>query len=256
MAQRSTTEEVLVRRAPILRSLLDEPKDKARLRQSVPVSRSTINRGLRELESRGFVEPGDGEYRPTLAGRIAYESVDEYTSRLAGIDATTDLLGELDHVTPFSPAVLSGVEVVRPDQTAPDRPFERVAAYVEAADEIRGVISAASERYVALYADRIEEGMGLAAVLTPTVTSRLASEYVEQAGRIFGAETTAFRELGDRLPFGVTLGDHPDGTTLCVTIYGDYGVAGVLLNDSAGAVDWGESVFRDAWDRATPLPDP
>lgn len=256
MVHRSTTEGVLVRRAPILQSLLDEPKDKARLRQVVPVSRSTINRGLRELESRGFVERDDGEYRPTLAGRIAFESVEEFTGRLAGIDATADLLGELDQASPFSPVVLSGVEVVRPDRTTPDRPFERVASFVESAHEVRGVLSAASERYVDLYADRVDDGLRVSAVLAPRVTSRLTSQYADAAGRIFAAETTAFRELDDRLPFGVTLGETPDGTTVCVTIYGDYGVAGVLVNDATAAVEWGESVFDDAWERATPLPDP
>lgn len=246
----------LVRRAPLLRSLSESPKEKSELREALSVSRSTVDRGLREMEAAGFVERDDAHYRVTLAGRFALDAVERFTGRAAGIEETTDLLGDLSHDTPLSPAVVDGAEVVRPDQTAPDRPFERVAAFVERADDVRGVLTAVSGRYVELYGQHVADGLSIAMVVTPQVVEGLASRYGDQAREMLSTGNTSLRELDERYPFGLTLGRANGRTQVALTIYSDYGVAGVIVNDHPEAVEWAEQFFEDAWDRATPIPNP
>ena len=256
MEQESSLDGALVRRAPLLRALSSSPKEKPALREALSVSRSTVDRGLRELEAAGFVERDDDRYRLTLAGRIALDAVERFTDRAASIEETTDLLGDLSHDTPLSPAVVAGAEVVRPDQTAPDRPFERVAAFVERADDVRGVLTAVSGRYVELYAGHVADGMSVSVVVTPEVVERLASRYGDQARAMLSTGNASLRELDERYPFGLTLGRADGRTRIALTVYGDYGVAGVIVNDAPDAVAWAEGFFEDAWDRATPIPNP
>lgn len=63
--------EKIGKRARILDSLLAEPKDKRDLTDDLDISRSTINRGIRELEAVGAIEYVDGEFVPTVCGREA-----------------------------------------------------------------------------------------------------------------------------------------------------------------------------------------
>ncbi|MFC6724287.1 MarR family transcriptional regulator, partial [Halobium palmae] len=50
-------------RFDLLELLLDEPADKRELTAALPVSRSTVNRALRDLERLDLVERVDGAYR-------------------------------------------------------------------------------------------------------------------------------------------------------------------------------------------------
>lgn len=63
--------EKIGKRATILDSLLAETKDKRDLTDDLDISRSTINRGIRELEAVGAIEYVDGEFVPTVCGQEA-----------------------------------------------------------------------------------------------------------------------------------------------------------------------------------------
>lgn len=76
-------------RAELLDALSHEPKDKRELVAELSVSRSTVDRGTRELESMGLVEYVDGRFQPTVPGRNV---VTEYTQFEETMDTVRRLL--------------------------------------------------------------------------------------------------------------------------------------------------------------------
>lgn len=62
--------ETALSRFPFLESLGDEPKDKRTLVAELDYSRSTVNRGIRELEALDLVAYDDGGYRITSVGEL------------------------------------------------------------------------------------------------------------------------------------------------------------------------------------------
>ncbi|WP_416838790.1 helix-turn-helix transcriptional regulator [Haloferax sp. DFSO52] len=96
---RGTAKEVtrtLNRRALILQSLLDDPKTKRELVDEVGISRSTIDRGVRELENLGLIEYETGNYRLTQVGQflgrsfLEFYDVVDVTTRVAPFLAWMD----------------------------------------------------------------------------------------------------------------------------------------------------------------------
>lgn len=73
MVTRGTTGEtidVIVQRAQFLERLLDDPAEKRTLVEQLEVSRSTVDRALRDLEVEGLVTYADEGYALTAVGEI------------------------------------------------------------------------------------------------------------------------------------------------------------------------------------------
>jgi predicted transcriptional regulator len=66
--------QLLSQRADALSRLLDADRTKNELTEELDVSRSTVDRAVRELESNGLVRREGGTVTATLSGRLAYDS--------------------------------------------------------------------------------------------------------------------------------------------------------------------------------------
>lgn len=62
--------DVLNRRSNLFQSILRHPTRKRALVDELDTSRSTIDRGVRELETLGFIEYHSGQYSPTSIGQF------------------------------------------------------------------------------------------------------------------------------------------------------------------------------------------
>jgi len=93
------TIEVLLGRSGVVERLSVEPTAKRDLIDGLDVSRSTVDRAIREIESLGLVESGDDGVTFTLCGRLAAEEFERFGSRLAdrcGVgDATDSVIADL-----------------------------------------------------------------------------------------------------------------------------------------------------------------
>lgn len=67
------TVEVLLHRSGIMECLLEETLDKPALVDALDVSRSTVDRGVRELETNGLITYAEGRYTATTLGEFATE---------------------------------------------------------------------------------------------------------------------------------------------------------------------------------------
>lgn len=246
--------QVMNRRSELLRALGSDGTSKRALEEDLDVSRSTIDRGVRELEAKDLVErTGDG-YRRTLTGSLALQNYDRFTRRTEGLCAGSALLTELPTDVEFDPAFLAGARVVETEPASPHRPLEELYSVVEEAVAVRGFAPAIHPQQVETYERQIVDGgMGVDIVLTEDAYDRLVADYPEALGRVVDQEHVSFHRTDVTFHYSLTVADLGDRTVAAVMIYGGNGMQGCLMNDSAPAVDWATDRYERAVDRADPV---
>lgn len=214
-------------------------------------SKSTVYKGITQLQERGLVASTARGLRPTLYGVVALERYDE----LAGTAELGELLADLPPET-VDPAALVGAEAVLPDRQSVDRHLARLERLFEEARSLRGFSTALSPEQSTIFRDR-------------SVADDLAAEWVLPAGllghlyevdpqgleaTVSAADVTLYRTERDP-PFSLCLADLAEGPEVCIALGEEGVVTGLLLNDTAASRRWAESEFertKRSAERVTP----
>lgn len=244
---------MLARRAELLRSLRDRARTKQELAVAQSVSRSTVDRAVRDLEAAGFVAREDG-VSITLQGRIALDAYERFAETLDALDAASDVLDALPANEPIDGTLLRGTSVVRPDPIAPQRPYLAYQSVLEEASAVRGFAPAVLDENVPRFRARIvEDEVAVDLTVAPAALDELVSSHADAVGEALDTGRLTLRRANEILDYGLVLADQPDRTVVCVLVYGDRGLAGVLRNDEQHAVRWAERVYERLRDDADPL---
>lgn len=248
---------VLAARQNVLRAVGNDGVRKTELTDALDLSRSTVDRAVRELEQVGLLVREDGRCRRTLAGSLALEEYDGYRRRLDGIDESTELLAALPPDTPFDATVLVGADVRKAEAHTPYEPVSAVSNLIERATRTRTVASGVIPQQVETYRRAILEG-GLEAqfVVTDRVIEHVIETYDDVLSEALATGRAEFRLTEESMPYSVVVAETPTGTEVGVLVYADDGVRGTVRNDDPAAVAWGLDVFEGYWERATPLSPP
>lgn len=246
--------EVVSRRLDVL-ATLDEPKHKRDLVAALDLSRSTLDRAVRELDAHGLVAREDG-YRRTVTGRIALELFQEL---LADLEATTDageLLRPLPQDAPMSPAMLRGATVYVAEPPSPTAVLDPLLELYEDAERLRGFSAARSRPEIGdrFYDLLTEEGVQADTVYDASLVEHVV-ENDDRYDELLSLESLQLRVHPD-LPYSLVVVTGPDGETAFVVLYDDdASLRGCLVNDSTDACRWAEEVFERYRAEAEPLDD-
>ncbi|WP_336037046.1 helix-turn-helix transcriptional regulator [Halobacterium yunchengense] len=245
--------EVLARRVPLLRVLADGPRSKRTLVEELSLSRSTIDRAVRDLEALGFVARNDG-VSLTLQGRLALDAYEEFADTAAAVDEASAVLDPLPADATVDTALLRGADVVGPDPVSPQRPFVAYKRLVSEATAARGFAPAVLGDNVAVFRDRIVED-GLVADLTVSADAldELVSAYADPVNDALETGRLTLRRATTTLEYGLMLLELPERTVVTALVYDDRGLTGTIRNDAPAAVRWAEGVYEDLREAATPL---
>jgi predicted transcriptional regulator len=241
------------RRGKLLRRIGDGARSKSGLDDELGVSRSTIDRGVRELESAGLIERADDGYRQTLCGRLALGEYDGFVRRIEGLSDGVDLLAELPIDAELDLAMLAGATVIEAERSSPHKPVEALYGLVESASSVRGFAPAVHPQQVATYSDRIEAGMDAELVLTTDVIERMVSTYAGEFQDVSETGRVSVLEAPDDLPYSLTIARTDDGPVAALMVYADGRVSGCVINDSEVAVEWARDRYERERERAVRL---
>jgi predicted transcriptional regulator len=130
----------LTRRSPVLGALREGPLDRRDLQERVGVSRPTIHRQIRALESDGLVVKRDGAFVLTPVGELAAAEF----ARTFEVMGTVSTLSRVVQWLPVSAfdfdfARLRDAEVTLPHPNDPFAPTRRMLRRIHGADRIRMV---------------------------------------------------------------------------------------------------------------------
>ncbi|WP_135821534.1 helix-turn-helix transcriptional regulator [Halostella litorea] len=249
---------LVTRRFGVLDRLDGERTDKATLAEDLSVSRSTVDRALRELEGAGFVTRADGEYTASATGRLAARSYREFVGSVEALRDAAPVLAALPPEAPVSLDLLRGATVRLAEPPTPFRPVERLTDLVTDATEFRGLSAAvtAPETVERISAAAVEGDLRVEMVLADHVADQLRATHPEVVRAAGGGAAFDLYET-DTVPFGLAVA-HDDGDAHAVlAAYGpDSELRGIVVNDAPAAVDWADAVFEEYRATATPLRPP
>lgn len=232
----------IIRHAPILQSILREPRDRREMEDDLDVSRPTSHRFVRWLDEHGYAEKHDGRYRLTGPG----EAVAEETLRFEANVRTTHRLAPLlsricdDHeefvVEPFVDATVT--EATPAD---PLRPIRRFADLVDHSERIRGFNAThiAPLSYESLH-ERLVEEKEVEFIHLHDAAETLLESYPDIARQAMARGDLALRTR-DALPYGLVLFD--DRVALAGFDEVNGAMAVLVDTDSPIAREWGEQVY-------------
>lgn len=243
--------DVLGLRADMLERLALVPHSKSDLQEKVDVSRSTVDRGIRRLETLGLVEHTDEGYQATTTARILLSEYDVFTTRIGNVVDAQGLVDALPMAAPLDPVLFERAEVVMGTPPAPHEPGTRVYELIEGADRLWGLAKAnATPGSAELLRDEVDRGMALDLVVDEAMFEHLTERYrwFERAIED-GTIQVAVRE---EVPYGLFLVERGDAVTVCLLVYDETGnLHGIVVNDTKRAIDWARSVVDAYEDKAT-----
>ena len=238
-----------VTRREALAALAAGPLTRDELREELGVSRTTVHRTVRALESESLLRrEGDGNALTAL-GEVVADATVEFEETLRAARHLRPFLAVADvdvDVRPFADAT---VTVQGP--AAPYRPVSRFVSLLEETTALRGFDTAAlAPLYVETIRERILGGMEAEIVYPEGVVDGLAEAYPEAlSAALDGGTLRLFAH--DDLPYGLALFDDRVGL-------GGYDAETGMLRafvdtDDAAAIEWGERQFRRYRSEATPI---
>lgn len=242
------------RRETVLRRVGPVATRKRDLVDASSMSRSTVDRAIRELVDAGFVERREDGYARTLTGRLVLDSYDRFADRTEGVVAARNVVGSLDPETAFDAVVLDGATVVEATRPSPHRPLGRLADVVERADRVEAFAPAVFPTQVDTYHRRIvDEGMTARVLVAEGVVERLVSDYRTETAEALRTGRLEIRRTEDLPSYSLTVAETDDGPELGVLTYGDNGIDGFVGNDSPEAVEWGRRTLSRRWEAGETL---
>lgn len=245
--------ERLHERSAYLEALVGDSLHKPELVDRLDVSRSTVDRAIRELEQVGFVEKGAGGHTATLAGELAFERYQAYEREVDDLIAATDALEPLSAGTEIAIDALVGSEVTLATESAPYEPRERVAEQLQDAETYRAVLPTLPDLKGVrlLYEHVVTREQPAELVVSPALLETLREEFPVRLPAMADADGFSLF-VGDVPEFGVIRTEAEGSATVSVLAFGAGGsLHGLLQNESTRAGDWADHLLAEYRDGAT-----
>ena len=231
--------DVLSRRHAILRVLSESPRERHELVDEFDDAKSTVYKGVSQLENLGLLEHTGEGLRPTLFGVAALRRYEE-------LARTADLASFLTDLPPdaIDAEVFVGSELVAPRTEDVDRHLNRARTLLTEAEVVRGVVPAASSDNVAIVRDRTAAGQLTAEfVLTTELVGVLRREMPGTLETLLDGGVTLW-ETEEDVPFGTYVARGRTKTRMAIEFRDGNLVTGLLLNDTAESLQWAEDQFK------------
>lgn len=245
--------ELLTTRSELLVILDSDAYEKRELVEILDLSRSTIDRALRDLETAALVQQTNGRYRTTFYGRALQAVYDSFLESLEQVLRAKSLLELLPPNIAFDFALLWDAELCIAEEPALHVPATRLRALLEEATHFKGLAYAhTSSTAQDVIREQIIRGETTAEIVfRREMYQYLANTYPEFMQSLVSTEQfTGFQT--DGIPFGLFLFEIQDSKHVCLVVYrADQTLKGILVNDDPAAVRWGEEVYEQYQANAT-----
>jgi predicted transcriptional regulator len=249
-----TTEviDALASRSDLIDALSAEPKDKREIVDELGVSRSTVDRGVRELEVLGLVDYASGGLTLTFAGRLLAQEYRGFEERVASVLDAQSVITVLGRESDLDARLLAGAEIVPADSIAPFKPGEKMVEVVRKAERLRMTSRAHTypETEHVFHNQIVNEEMSTEIVFRARMLDYLRANLRESLHDILSKDNCN-GYVADTIPFGLYLTERDNTANVCVLVYGpDNQYTGFISNDTEDAIQWGEETYQRYRQRA------
>lgn len=238
----STTDllDVLSKRSELLELVGDGVTDKRELEARLDCSRSTLNRGIRELEAAGLLLTSHPDPELTLAGEVAVEAFADVWEPLV---TALPLLDHLSDDAPFTADVFEGATVVESTMPNPDAPVDALADLLGDVDRVRATVPTRSSPFVRVFAERIRSLETAEFLLTEDCLEYVRANGCPELATILDSGACSLETIPERPPYSLVIGDD---SSVWLGIYDAKGkIVGAIVNDEREALEWALETFRE-----------
>lgn len=237
MAEPDVTDllRLLAHRGALLQCLSEGIHDRRALVTELDVSRSTVNRGIRDLQQAGFVTDDAGGIELTRYGRLSLE-VYRTGDQLATVEP---LVERLPADIPF--ATIRNAEIVCAEPPFPQRPVDAIRSLIGDANEAVALAPAVLPTLVESTVDLVQRGeLDTTVVVDETVLKGLWSERPSAVQAGLETEGYTLLKAEREISFGLLVVD--DGVA-SIGVHDDTGrLLGLLINEDAETVEWAREI--------------
>lgn len=167
----------LTKREAILYAVDITGCDKREITQSVSVSRSTVDRSIRELENVGLVTRGTDGYRRTLLGELILSEYYRFKSQTTELLSAGEIFTELPPETKLGRTLLDDATIVTASQATPNEPISELCELLAEATECRMYAPVVLPSLIKSH-DRVLSGVdSLDLFITDPVLSQIVSNH-------------------------------------------------------------------------------
>lgn len=244
---------VVLNRFPFMEALWEEPKEKRTLVSELDCSRSTVDRGIRDLESLDLVAYVDGCYQLTPLGEAVATGV-------ADLTATVDLRLQYEPFLQWMPEGEFDLELERlrdadlllPERGDPYAMVNRHVATVGQADTMRAVLPLTGlHAYQTGHEQVVENGAQAELVVTPEVahTMQVNPDYAGLTEDLAATGRFQIYEYDGDIPYFVGVFD--DTVQIGVDEAGE--PRAIVETENSEVRRWAEATFEEYKQQAAPV---
>lgn len=251
----SSLRDVLNKRSNVLRYLNEKSARKPELVDELSISRSTVDRAIRDLIEVDCVTETEGRYTATRTGLLALTEYEEYVSTIDAIQQSAQLLNHLPESANVEPLLLEGASVTLMKPHAPDHALIPTNQLVENATMMKGLAPVVYRSYLTTLSEQFERDSFNAEIVAETDVISALSEFSKTVVDSFVQhESLSLYRTEEKLPYALWLMETPTGTHAGITVYDSGGVAGTIVSDSADAVAWARETYQGYREQAQRVP--
>lgn len=238
---------VLLARQEFIACLRDHPSTKPELVAECEVSRSTVDRGIGDLEEAGLVCRVQSRYELTLFGEIVERAFASLFDRMSAFASVSDLLAALPGDVGLDATLFEQATVHRGEGMGITTALSTFAG--------ASVVRVVDPRLPLLYMGLVQGGEQLGdadvTVLVRREMLRELASHIPETLLEFEASGNRLQELDAPLPFSFALLDRVTGRELCLLLGSGEGGLAVVTTSDPNALEWGELLYDSLAESAT-----
>ncbi len=246
---------LLTKREPILRAVGADGVGKRDLVEQLRVSRSTVDRGIRELEAAGLLVRSAEGYRRTLLGELLVSEYDQFATRTEALLAGQELLADLSPEYELDPVVFRDATIVTASQHAPQQPISAFCSLLAEARWTQTVFPAVFPQLLDQWVELGDHEMSRADIVLPEpAVSTLVSSHTESLEALLAESRIALHQVTEGPTCGLVVAEDESTATAGLVVLDDRGGARAFIEtDADEAVSWVRERINDQLLQSTPL---
>lgn len=258
MAQAGEILRLLTRREQLLRAVGSDAADKRDLVDQLSVSRSTVDRGIRELETAGLLARSPEGYRRTLFGELLLTEYDQFASMAETLSEGQQLLAGLPPEFDLDPVVFESATVVTASQYAPHQPVSALCSLLGEARWIQTVFPAVFPQVLDRWLSLCEGEMIRAdIVLTEPVVEQLVGSRTEALQQLLDDDCLSLHQVEETPTYGLVVAEDETAATAGLMVMDESNGARAFIETEADpAVSWVRERINDHLLQSQPLSSP
>lgn len=236
-------QDVLNKRGHLLDNIQEEPKERTKLVACTDESRSTVYRGINQLENHRLVTEESGRVKITQVGKAIYSQYNEFCETTAALHRIGEIIEDEASLNPIlnadvikSASITTGRECLAPEM------YTDLESAIQGSELFLGYVPFISTRILNVLLDSCRKEADI--IFGSPALRLLKTEFADSFECLFEKKSAKLHKTQDDMRMGLYITKKPT-ECLSITIHKNSGVLdGLIKTSHEKAIDWGENKCR------------